>query len=121
MARKKRMSEAEKIFREFSEGEIELADNVFVNGDLRYSERANLLVRLAIALKCGKREEGYKDNKMLVYPSGIESLIGAGVSIIYLNESHGAIVYIHDVLYKERRFIAVTERPYIYVIDGNLK
>jgi len=118
---KRKMSMLEKLLREFNEGDIEIADNIFVSEDHIYKSRAGILVQLAKAVKRGKKEKGYHDNKMLVTLSGIESLIGAGARIINLNRPSVGNKYVHEVLYEDHLFITSSAKQYIYTIENSLQ
>ncbi len=118
---KKKISQLERLLREFGVGEIELAKGIFINENEGYRTRAKVLVQLAEAKKMGKREKCYRDNKMIVTPYGIESLIASGAKIIQLNQQDDGGIYVHETIYEGYNFIAVSEKPFIFCIEGHLR
>lgn len=86
--------------------EIGLTSYIGVDKNMKYKDRAELLVKKAI------------DGKVTVF--GIESLIGAGADVLSLNIPFSNNYY-HEVIYKEKTFNSFTERPVVYIIDQSLK
>ncbi len=118
---KRKMSILERLLREFNEGDIEIADNIFVSEDQPYKSRARILAQLAKEVKRGKKEKGYTDDKMLVTLHGIESLIGAGAYVINLNRPSERNKYIHEVLYEDHLFTTSSAKQYIYTVEKRLQ
>lgn len=101
---------------------IRIDCRLYVDKNMRYEERAKLLLDRAITVKKGIRKPGYTDDKQLVFDvKGIESLIGAGAEIIKINYPQITGGFIHEVAYREHRFIAVTDEPHFYTINAFLR
>ena len=90
---------------------ILLALGIKVDSNISHKERARLLLKDAKKMRHGKWDPGYGDNKHLVYPSGIESLLSVGGEVRSLNRKTIGD-YVHEVSYKGHFFIATTRNLY---------
>ena len=84
-----------------------------------YKQRAENILKEAIAAKEGSRKEGYNDNKRFVSLEDITTLIYAGGKIINLNSEMMDHRYIHEVLYKEHKFMVTTPNTIDIEIPDN--
>ena len=84
-----------------------------------YKQRAENILKEAIAAKEGSRKEGYNDNKRLVNLEELTALIYAGGRIVNLNSEMTDHRYIHEVLYKEHKFMVTTPNTIDIEIPDN--
>lgn len=97
------------------ENKDEIDFGFYVNRDMHYKERAEILLKRAKAFKKGRR-----GNECFIKIKGIESLIGAGAKVLHMNDLINGDNY-QSVKYKRRIFYAVTEKPFLYIIESCLR
>ena len=90
-----------------------------VTSDMPYKERAELLVKISKRLGKSGRESRDNDDKFKIGQEGLESLMGAGATILNLNIKDCGGKYISEVIYAGRRFLHTSGQPVTYQVQAN--